>query len=87
MPNAIRALTRRAVTVTSVRIDGRYTVPRSYGVYVLPNTSGSSRRYRFGNHPIRLIELNRDFPGARLRYLFLSREESMELANILNALE
>lgn len=59
------------------------TIPRSYGVYELPENA-TGRRYRFGNHPIRQIELEKEFGDLDILYIYLSREEAKEHANELN---
>jgi hypothetical protein len=74
-----------SVSATSVRIDGRYTLPRTYGVYRLENTSDADRRFRFGNHPVRQEELIREYGAAILEAIYLEREHAMELASLRNA--
>ena len=64
--------------------DNRYlTIPRSFGVYELPENS-KGRTYRYGNHPIRKIELEREFGELDVLYIYLSRKEAKEHANELN---
>jgi len=75
----------RAISPSSDEEKGRYTNPRSYGVYKLPAHCGATRRYRFGNHPVRRRELNLAYrTTCELMYLFLSREDAMALASMLN---
>jgi hypothetical protein len=77
-------LLNRSISPGGVRVDGKYTVTRSYGVYRLSASTGRRREYRFGNHPVRLEELIREYGAARLEALFADREDAMELAAILN---
>jgi hypothetical protein len=78
---------RRAISPKEVRPDGGLTVPRSYGVYELPAGSGATRRYRLGNHPVRQSELQREFGGCKLLYLFLQRSDAVQMASLLNGRE
>jgi hypothetical protein len=75
----------RAISPSSVRPDGALTVPRSFGVYRIPSSAASTRRYRYGNHPIRLQELEREFGSCRLEHLFAHREEAKKVALALAA--
>jgi hypothetical protein len=70
----------RAVAPGSVRPHGRLTKPRTYGVYELPDVSAGSRRFRMGDHPIRMIELEQEFQRCKLLYLFRARADAVLLA-------
>jgi hypothetical protein len=85
MDDSTQAIIRRAVSSISVRVTGRLTHPRSYGVYMLPANCGATRRYRFGNYPVRMQELEREFAHCTLKHLFLSRADAMTLTSMLNA--
>jgi hypothetical protein len=76
---------RRAISPASVRQVGRLTVPPSFGVYRVPGAAASTRSYRFGNHPIRMRELENEFGSCKLEYLFTSREDAKALALALEA--
>lgn len=80
----LAALRSRAIEVTDVTIDGPLTRPRSWGVYRLPEGVGGTRAVRYGNHPVRMHELEREFGGCRLEALFLSREDARALAAAMN---
>ncbi len=80
----IEAIARRAISPSSVRATGKLTDPRSYGVYQLPSNCGGTRRYRFGNHPVRMQELEREFKHCTLEYLFLTRADAMAVTSLLN---
>jgi len=83
---AIADILQRAIGIASVRPDGRrYTTPRSWGVYRLPSDVGATRRWRFGNHPVRQGELEREFGSCRLEYLFLARADAAAVAAALGA--
>ena len=75
----------RAISPASVRPKGHLTVPRSYGIYELPESAGVSRRFRVGDHPIRMIELEQEYKRCKLLYLFRIRSDAVLLAGHLNA--
>ena len=75
----------KAFSSTVVTADGNLTRPRSYGVYQLPRSSDGARTFRFGNHPVRQAELDREFGSSRLIIVFLDRQDAVELAGRLNA--
>ena len=85
--SSLAALLQRAISPQTVRPDGIYTMPRSFGVYYLPTASGATRRHRFGNHPIRQRELENEFGKCDLQHLFLSREDAKQVASLLNGWE
>lgn len=78
------SLEDRAISPRSVQPDGALTSPRSYGVYELPATAVGTKRFRYGNHPVRKHELEREFGGCALRYLFLRRDDAAAMAARLN---
>ncbi len=84
IPTRIQAIIQYSIPQNIVRTIGRHTSPRSYGVYELPPTAKDTRRYRFGNHPIRQEELIREFGNCKLAYLFPERHYAKTLADILN---
>ena len=84
MGDSVQAIIRRAINLSSVQITGRLTHPRSYGVYMLPANCGNIQRYRFGNHPVREQELEREFEHCTLKHLFLSRADARAIASKLN---
>jgi hypothetical protein len=73
----------RAISLASVAPDGALTKPRSYGVYRLPERA-AGRRYRFGNHPVRMWELEREFGSCSLVHLFAAREDAKHVAAALS---
>jgi hypothetical protein len=81
---AIDHIIQRAISPSAVRSDGYLTHPRSYGVYRIPSTSGSTRRFRFGNHPVRMRELEAEFGSCKLEHLFSSREDAKTVALALS---
>lgn len=84
MSESITSIIRRGINPGSVRADGPLTLPRSYGVYQLPPKSGATRLFRFGNHPVRMRELEREFGSCRLEHLFSSRSDARQVAASLN---
>lgn len=83
-PGRIDDLANRAIPPAAVRPAGTLTAPRSYGVYELP-AAKATRRYRYGNHPVRMQELEAEHGPCRLLYLFLQREDAQAMATALNA--
>lgn len=86
MPNSmtIEVLKAQAVSPDSVQPNGPLTSPRSYGVYELTDGVGSTRRFRYGNHPVRMRELEAEFTNCALRFLFLTRDAAVATAFKLN---
>lgn len=77
-----------AVDPDSVLIDpnsANYTVPHTWGVYeVLERDCGpSGMRFRKGNHPVRLKELQRELGNTKLVALFTEEELASELSRCL----
>ncbi|MES2939572.1 MAG: hypothetical protein V4864_17945 [Pseudomonadota bacterium] len=70
----------RALSPSQVRFEGRLTLPRSWGVYELPGSAALTNRFRMGNHPIRMHELEREYGACRMRYLFASAEDAKAVA-------
>lgn len=82
--SAFRMFAGRSVEARRLKADGSLTIPRSWGVYELPSRHGSSRRIRFGNHPVRMRELEEEFGSCALQYLFLTRDDAKAVADFLN---
>lgn len=80
----LAALRSRAIEATDVLVDGSLTRPRSWGVYRLPAHAGATRVFRYGNHPVRMHELQREFGQCSLEALFLDREDARALAMALH---
>ena len=88
MQRAIDKLVQRSVSPASVQHKGTLTVPRTFGVYELADSvRGETRKYRMGNHPIRMLELEAEFKRCKLLYLFRTRPDAAALAVHLNARE
>ena len=65
--SAYDELRRRAIDPSEGVVEGNYTKPRTWGVYRLPaEATRVGERFRMGNHPIRQIELQREFGSATL---------------------
>ena len=82
-----KTLAARAISLRDVRPDGALTSPRSFGVYELPQAATGTRRFRLGNHPVRMRELAREFGTCKLVYLFLQRPDAVGMASSLNGRE
>lgn len=80
----IQALEQKAVSCNDMKYDGRLTCPKSYGVYQIVNTANAGKTFRYGNHPVRQSELQREFGDCCLVYLFLEREYAFRMQKILN---
>jgi hypothetical protein len=76
MQTSIDHILARAILPVRVRPAGHLTTPRSYGVYELHAGCGATRRFRFGNHPIRMREIALEFGRCSLLHLFLSRADA-----------
>jgi len=83
---SIQQVLRRAISLNNVRPEGPLTSPRSYGVYSLPSNA-TGRSYRFGNHPVRMRELEGEFGSCKLQYLFRTREDARLVAMALSGQE
>jgi hypothetical protein len=82
----VEGLLDQAVDPSTLTADGNLTLPRSWGVYELHMTRGSSvRRFRIGNYPVRHQELEREFGLVRTIAVFTSRTTAEELQRLLNA--
>lgn len=82
---SLESILERAVSPTSVRAVPRYlTSPPSYGVYRVPSSASSTRSVRFGNHPVRQRELEREFGTCKLEHLFLDRSDAANVAMALS---
>ncbi len=83
-----KRLLEKSISEQSVRIDSNnknYTNPRTYGVYEI-TISDNTKKFRFGNHPVRENELIREFESNIKRIgLYLDREDAKYPAKILNS--
>ena len=84
MVSKLNGVLARAIAPGDVRDDGTLTDPRSYGVYALDLTRSHGRRFRFGNHPVRMRELETEFVSCRLLHLFLVRDDAEQVCEHLN---
>ena len=82
----IEELMGLAIQPSSVTVQGLHTAPRSWGVYEveLSHQSRATRRFRFGNHPVRQRELEAEFGTVDLIALLSERAFAEELAGLLN---
>jgi hypothetical protein len=82
--SSVAKIIQRSISPSNVRVIGPLTKPRSYGVYRLPQKTATGRHYRYGNHPVRMHELEREFGSCKLEYLFAARADAKELAVALS---
>ena len=78
-------LLSKSISEDLVSLDSQnknYTIPRTYGVYEI--SSINTKRFRFGNHPVREKELIREFKNVKRIALFLDRNDAKLLADNLN---
>jgi hypothetical protein len=82
-----QALLAKAVDPATLPTDGRYTTPRTWGVYQVARFSRGKRTqfHYIGNHPVRHMELVREYGSADLVALFTDRAEAEELQYRLNS--
>jgi hypothetical protein len=79
-------LLSKSTSENLIRIDSKnknYTIPRSFGVYEIQSVI-NTKRFRFGNHPVRENELIREFETIKRIGLFLDRADAKALTNFLN---
>jgi hypothetical protein len=82
----VNELRRLAADPSSLRPNGSYTNPPSWGVYrIAPSRQVATRLFRYGNHPIRQTELHNEFGSVSPIAHFTSRDLAAELASLLNA--
>lgn len=79
------ALILRAADLATLVPAGRYTSPRSWGVYKLPASAKARDRYRHGNHPVRQSELVREFGAVETIAVLTAEADALELKRLLNA--
>ena len=82
----IKEMMARTVQLSALTIQGLYTVPRSWGVYEIEpaHDDRATRRFRFGNHPVRQRELEAEFGPISRIALFLERVVAEDLSRHLN---
>ena len=80
-------LLSKAISEHSFQINPKnknYTIPKTFGVYEI-DTSANVKKFRYGNHPVREIELLREFGNVKKRGIFLNRDEAKALSDYLNS--
>lgn len=79
----LKSLLAKSIDPSSVKSDGRYTSPKTWGVYQVKRLP-KGKRFRFGNHPVRQQELIRQYGGVQLVELYKARIDAKEAAYLLN---
>ena len=82
--NTIDRLMTKAKSPSTLQSDGNYTIPRTFGVYRIAAKENVGRRFRFGNHLVRMKEVSRDFGDCDVVAIFLNRDDAKTLASELN---
>jgi len=82
----LKSLLAKSIELSSIRPDGRYTNPRTWGVYQVERLLDGNRvkDFHFGNHPVRQQELIRQYGEAQLVYLYEARIDAEAVADLLN---
>lgn len=78
-----KELLAQAISMSSVKVRGLYTTPRSWGVYKIAPAQ-TTKRYRYGNYPVRQQELKCEFDDVELVALYSVRVFAQQLAFHLN---
>lgn len=86
----IESLFSKAVDPDNLRADpsdSRYTIPHTWAVYEIDaaKCGPAGKRFRKGNHPIRIQELQREFGEVKTTAAFTKEQLAVELAELLNA--
>jgi len=84
MTDTLASLISQAISPNAVRLDGSLTIPRTYGVFELPHSAAATRKFRYGNFPVRQTELLKEFGTCKLVHLFKKRDLAQATANLLN---
>lgn len=79
-----RLLDKAQKTRSTLTSKTGYTLPRTWGTYEL-SASGQTRRFRYGNHPVRMTELIHEFGACKVVATFYSQDEARALAQLLNS--
>jgi hypothetical protein len=82
----LKLLLAKSIEPLSVRPAGRYTDPRTWGVYQVERLLDGERvkPFHFGNHPVRQQELIRQYGDAQLLYLYDTPNDAEAVADLLN---
>ena len=86
MTKRIADLLALTVPGHTLKSNGRYTSPPTWAVYCIESsTAPSTRRFRSGNHPVRMLELERRYGKAERIALYPKKRLASELVRLLNA--
>jgi|LauGreDrversion4_2_1035121.scaffolds.fasta_scaffold308493_2 hypothetical protein len=82
----LKSLLTKSIDPSSVKPDGQYTNPKTWGVYQVERLLDGRRGkgFHFGNHPIRQQELIRQFGEAQTIGIFEKRIDAEEVAYLMN---
>jgi hypothetical protein len=82
----LKSLLAKSLDPATLKPDGNYTSPRSWGVYEVERLLDGKRgkAFHFGNHPVRQHELVRQYGDAQMVALYDRRIDAEEVAFLLN---
>lgn len=83
--DSLTVLLARAVDPSKLALNGYLTTPPSFGVYDLGSSARSTKRFRYGNHPVRCRELEAEFGSCKIEAVFRVRSDAKRVADYLNA--
>ncbi len=85
--NLKEALLAKMVNPKHYQIDPdnpQWTKPRTWGTFSIPDefVCDRKKKYRCGNYPVRMKELERDYGSVKLEALFENRDDAKALADL-----
>jgi len=86
--NLKEQLMARSVSPEQYKINStnsQLTTPRTWGTFAIPDefVSGTKKKFRCGNYPVRQSELEKEFSSVKLIALFENRDDAKALADLL----
>jgi molybdopterin-binding protein len=87
-PNHKKLLMKKTVDPKDYKIDqsnSNWTKPRTWGTFLISDKTigANKKRYRFGNYPIRMKELQKEYSSVKLIALFEDKIDAEILADLL----
>ncbi len=79
-------MTKHEISPNKIRPDPtnpKWTIPRTYGVWEL-SASSTGSKYRYGNYPVRGVELESEHGAAKLVSLYTNRAAAKSHADSFN---
>jgi len=87
-PNYKKLLMKKSVNPKNYKIDpsnSNWTKPRTWGTFLISDKTigANKKRYRFGNYPVRMKELQKEYSSVELIALFEDKIDAEILADLL----